>query len=153
MSEVIIGLISDTHGLLREEVKKLLKGCNFIIHAGDIGDLQIISSLEEIAKVYPVRGNVDRGELLKVVPKTQFLEVNGRNIYVVHQVQDIDIDLEGSGIDIVVYGHSHRPKVEEKEGIIYINPGASGPKRFKLPLSIGKLIINDEGMFSNIIYI
>jgi uncharacterized protein len=137
----IVGVISDTHGLLREEALAVLSGSECIVHAGDVGKPEILDRLREIAPVTAVRGNVDRGAWSRALPDTDTLEVDGTAIYVLHILADLDLKPEASGFGIVVYGHSHVPKQELKNGVLYFNPGSAGPRRFRLPVSVGKLLI------------
>jgi putative phosphoesterase len=136
-----VGVISDTHGLLREEVVKALVGSDFIIHAGDIDTPEILQTLAKIAPVTVVRGNVDRGAWAKKIPKTDVLEALGVSIYVLHNLQELDLNPRAAGFAAVIYGHSHQPKQEMKDGVLYFNPGSAGPRRFKLPVSVGQLTI------------
>ena len=141
-----IGVISDTHGLLRPEALAALRGSDYIIHAGDIGDAGILEKLTTIAPVTAVRGNVDHGVWSQQIPLTNVLEVGNVSIYVLHVLDDIDLRPEAAGFAAVVYGHSHVPKEEWKNGILYFNPGSAGPKRFKLPVTVGRLTI-ENGTF------
>jgi uncharacterized protein len=136
-----IGVISDTHGLLRPEALTALSGSDYIIHAGDIGDPTILSKLGEIAPVTAVRGNVDHGEWAEQPPLTNVLEAGGVNIYVLHILETLDLKPEAAGFGAVVSGHSHTPKQETKNGVLYFNPGSAGPRRFTLPVSVGRLIV------------
>jgi putative phosphoesterase len=141
--QVIVGVISDTHGLLRPEVLAALRGSDHIIHAGDAGDPRILDKLVEIAPVTPVRGNVDHGEWARKIPATNVLELSGISIYVLHNLEELDLKPEAANFGAVVYGHSHVPKQELKNGVLYFNPGSAGPRRFGLPVSLGRLIIED----------
>ena len=138
----IIGVISDTHGLLRREALDALRGSNYIIHAGDVGDPAILDELNEIAPVTAVRGNVDRGAWAKKLPETNVLEVEKASIYVLHDLQGLDLKPEAGGFAAVVCGHSHVPKQETKKGVLYFNPGSAGPRRFRLPISLGRLSLD-----------
>ena len=140
---MIIGVISDTHGLLRPEALQALKGSEYIIHAGDVGDPAILKRLAEIAPVTAVRGNVDHGIWARKLPETNVLEAAGVSIYVLHILDALDLKPEAAGFSAVVYGHSHVPKQEMKNGVLYFNPGSAGPKRFTLPVSVGRLIVED----------
>jgi uncharacterized protein len=139
----IIGVISDTHGLLRPEVVDGLRGSDHIVHAGDIGDPKILERLREIAPVTAVRGNVDGGDWAKRIPETEILEVQGTSIYVLHILEKLDLKPQGAGMKAVIYGHTHVRKQEIRDGVLYFNPGSAGPKRFKLPVSIGKLVVEN----------
>ena len=148
---MIIGVISDTHGLLRPEALAALRGSDHIIHAGDIGDPAILEKLAEIAPVTAVRGNVDRGAWARKLPATDVLEAGGVSIYVLHVLQHLDLKPEAAGFAVVVSGHSHVPKQETKDGVLYFNPGSAGPRRFRLPLSVGKLIVKNGKVSSKIV--
>ncbi len=138
-----IGVISDTHGLLRPEAIDVLGGSKHIIHAGDIGDPAILDRLSEIAPVTAVRGNVDREVWAKNIPEINVLEVDGVSIYILHILLNLDLKPKAAGIDAVIYGHNHIPKQELKDGVLYFNPGSAGPRRFQLPVTVGKLIVQD----------
>jgi putative phosphoesterase len=137
-----IGIISDTHGLLRREAIEQLTGADHIIHAGDIGAAEVIDGLRKIAPTTAVKGNVDRGEWAKNYPETERVTLAGRAFYVVHNLKEITLDPAASGFDVVISGHSHRPKIETKNGIVYLNPGSAGPRRFKLPVAVATLAIS-----------
>jgi putative phosphoesterase len=137
----IIGVISDTHGLLRPEALVALRGSDHIIHAGDIGDPEILSKLASIAPVTAIRGNVDHDPWAQRIPATNVLEVGGVSIYILHNLAQLDLKPEAAGFAVVIYGHSHEPKQETKHGVLYFNPGSAGPRRFKLPVTVGKLIV------------
>ena len=139
-----IGVISDTHGLLRPEALDALQGSHHIIHAGDVGDPAILVKLEEIAPVTAVRGNVDYGEWAKKLPETNVVEIEGVSIYVLHILDRLDVKPEAAGFAAVIYGHSHVPKQEMKNGVLYFNPGSAGPKRFSLPISVGRLVVENR---------
>lgn len=136
-----IGLISDTHGLLREEAIESLKECDLIIHAGDVGKIEVLEELKNILKVVAVKGNCDKDKSLKNLPFSQIININNTKVYVIHDIKTIDIDLKREDINIVIYGHSHKYDKYEKSGILYINPGGAGRKRFKLPTTIAILNI------------
>lgn len=140
---MIVGVISDTHGLLRPEALAALHGSDYIIHAGDVGDPAILDKLGEIAPVTAVRGNVDHGGWAQKIPVTNVLEVGEVSIYVLHSIQELDVKPEAAKFAAVVYGHSHVPKSEMKNGVLYFNSGSAGPRRFKLPVSVGRLTIEN----------
>jgi len=148
---VLIGVISDTHGLLRPEALAALQGSDRIIHAGDIGDPAILDRLAEIAPVTPVRGNVDREAWAKSIAETELLEVDGASIYILHILENLDLQPKAAGIQAVIYGHSHAPKQEMEDGVLYFNPGSAGPRRFQLPVTVGKLIVDAGKIRSEII--
>jgi uncharacterized protein len=137
---MIIGVISDTHGLLRPEAVEALRGSDYIIHAGDIGGPDILSKLAQLAPVTAVRGNVDREKWARKIPETNVLEIGGVFIYVLHDLQSLDLKPEAAGFSAVISGHSHVPGKEIRNGVLYFNPGSAGPRRFKLPVSVGRLI-------------
>ena len=138
-----IGLISDTHGLLRPEAVSFLRGSNFIVHAGDVGDPKDIETLESLAPVTVVRGNNDKGPWADAIAETNVLEANDVFIYVLHDIADLDLDPSAAGFRVVVFGHSHRPSSETRDGVLYVNPGSAGPRRFRLPICVGELQIAD----------
>jgi putative phosphoesterase len=140
---VIIGVISDTHGLLRPEALAALQGSDYIIHAGDIGDPRILDKLAAIAPLTAVRGNVDDEAWAQKIPATNVLELGEVSIYVLHSLQDLDLKPEAAKFAVVVYGHSHVPTQEWKNGVLYFNPGSAGPRRFKLPVSVGRLVLTN----------
>jgi len=135
----LIGLISDTHGLLRPEAAKALAGCELLIHAGDVGKPEILDALKAIAPVVAVRGNVDKGEWASRLPATAVVEAIATSIYVLHDVHQLDLDPVAAGFGIVVSGHSHKASREERSGVLYVNPGGAGPRRFRLPITVARL--------------
>jgi len=149
----VIGVISDTHGLLRPEAIAALEGSRYIVHGGDVGDESILRTLEAIAPVTVVRGNTDYESWAKRLPRTAVLEVAGVRIYAVHDIDELDIDPPTAGVDVVVFGHSHRPGIEYRDRVMYLNPGSAGPRRFNLPVSIAQLTIEDRGAKAEIIEI
>ncbi len=134
-----VGLISDTHGLLRPEAVAFLRGSDFIVHAGDIGDPGVLTALAALAPVTAVRGNNDKGPWAKAIAETEALEVGKALIYVIHDLAELDLDPAASGFHVVVSGHSHKPAVETREGVLYVNPGSAGPRRFTLPIAVAEL--------------
>jgi uncharacterized protein len=147
----VIGVISDTHGLLRTEAVEALRGATRILHAGDVGDPEILKELEKIAPVTAVRGNVDGGPWARKIPLSEVVEVEGASIYMLHILEKLDLKPEAAGFKVVVYGHSHVPKSEMKNGVLYFNPGSAGPRRFKLPVTVGKLVVEKDALRSEII--
>jgi putative phosphoesterase len=141
-----IGIISDTHGLLRPEAAQRLAGVAHIIHAGDIGREDVLVGLRRIAPLTAIRGNVDTGDWAKEYPDTQVVRLGERSFYVLHDLQELQIDPAGCGIDVVVSGHSHRPRVETIDGVLYLNPGSAGPRRFKLPITLATLELSASGL-------
>jgi uncharacterized protein len=139
---MIVGVISDTHGLLRPEAVELLRGSEHIIHAGDIGAPEIIPALEKLAPVTAIRGNIDLMAWCRKFPETEVVELGGLHIYILHDVNAIDLNPKAAGFAAVISGHSHKPHQEMKDGVLYFNPGSAGPRRFKLPITVGRLEIN-----------
>ncbi len=137
----LIGVISDTHGLLRPEALEALRGSEHIIHAGDIGAPEVLKKLASIAPVTAIRGNVDKGAWAQKLPKTEVVEIAGISIYILHDLAQLDVKPEAAGFRIVISGHSHVPKQETKNRVLYLNPGSAGPRRFKLPVSVGRLVV------------
>lgn len=148
---MIIGVISDTHGLLRPEALELLRGSEHIIHAGDIGSPDIIPALEKIAPVMAIRGNVDTQPWARRYAETEVVELAGFHIYVIHDVNALDLNPKAAGFAAVISGHSHQPKQQMKDGVLYFNPGSAGPRRFKLPISVGRLEILNGGIEAKIL--
>jgi putative phosphoesterase len=136
-----LGVISDTHSLLRREAVEALRGSDRILHAGDVGDPEILEALAQIAPVTAIRGNIDTESWARGLPEAEAVEEAGVSIYMLHDFNRLDLKPEAAGFRVVIYGHSHKPKMEERNGVLYFNPGSAGPRRFKLPVSLGKLII------------
>src|ERR1700693_5726193 len=141
-----VGVISDTHGLLRREAVEALRGSDHIIHAGDVGAPEILEQLAWIAPVTAIRGNVDKAEWCRKLPETEVLELGGISIYILHDLARLDLKPQAAGFSVVISGHSHIPKQEERDVVLYFNPGSAGPRRFKLPVSVGKLILQEDGV-------
>jgi putative phosphoesterase len=148
-----IGVISDTDGLLRPEAKKALKDSDLIIHAGDVGDPGLIETLSKYAPVHAVRGNMDRGIRFRQLPLSDVVEVQGCSIYVLHDMESLDLSPSSAKIDMVVSGHSHIPAWFEKDSIIYLNPGSAGPRRFSLPVTVAKVILKPGGIYPEIVHL
>ncbi len=140
-----IGIISDTHGLLRPEAERRLAGVDHIVHAGDIGRPEIVDALRRIAPVTAIRGNVDTGEWARQFADTELVRLAEKSIYVLHDLKTLHIDARPV-IDVIVSGHSHLPKIQRIDGILYLNPGSAGPRRFKLPITLATLEVTPEGM-------
>jgi hypothetical protein len=136
-TQIRIGLISDTHDLLRQEAKRALHGVEHILHAGDICGDDVLAELAKIAPVTAVRGNNDRGAWASSLRETELVEIGGVAIYIVHDLNDLDIDPQAAGVGAVISGHSHKPLIEERDGVLFVNPGSAGPRRFSLPISLG----------------
>jgi uncharacterized protein len=148
---VIVGVISDTHGLLRPEALEALHGSQHIIHAGDVGAPEIREKLASVAPVTAIRGNIDKQAWARKLPETEVVEIAGISIYVLHDLARLDLKPEAAGFAVVISGHSHVPKQESREGVLYFNPGSAGPRRFKLPVTIGKLTITEGKVRGEII--
>jgi putative phosphoesterase len=138
-----IGVISDTHGLLRPEAAAALQGVEHILHMGDVGDPTILERLRQIAPVTAVRGNVDTHDACALLPDTEVVEFGGVSMYLLHNLADLDLNPKAAGFAAVLYGHTHQPKIETRHGVLYFNPGSAGPKRFQLPVSVGILKVAD----------
>ena len=148
---MVIGVISDTHGLLRPEALAALRGCNPILHAGDIGSADVLEQLRKLAPVFAVRGNNDRERWAELLPETEVVDVQNFRLYLLHDLHTLDLDPAAAGFHAVISGHSHRAKIEEKQGVLYLNPGSAGPRRFKLPVSIGRLTLSKRKLRGEII--
>jgi putative phosphoesterase len=146
-----VGVISDTHGLLRREALAALRASALIVHAGDVGNPEILAALGEIAPVFAVRGNVDRGAWAGNLPQTEIVQFEQHVIYVLHDLAELDLDPPTAGFAAVISGHSHRPKIETKDGVIYFNPGSAGPGRFDLPITVGRLTVAGGRLAAEII--
>jgi len=146
-----IGLISDTHGLLRPQAVAFLRGSDLIIHGGDIGKDAILTQLRAIAPMVAVRGNNDRERWADALHETEAVEIGGSRIYVVHDISKLDIDPAGCGFQVVISGHSHKAQVKTVDGVLYVNPGSAGPRRFKLPVSVAELIVTGESREAHVV--
>jgi putative phosphoesterase len=146
-----VGVISDTHGLVRPEAVEALKGSELIIHAGDVGGPEVLEALGRVAPVVAVRGNNDRGAWAEALAEYEAVEVNGAFVYVLHDLKELDIAPAAAGFRVVVAGHSHKPLVEERRGVLYLNPGSAGPRRFKLPVTVARLNVNAAAASAEII--
>jgi putative phosphoesterase len=143
---VRIGVISDTHGLLRPEAQQCLADVAHIIHAGDIGRPEVIAALRLIAPVIAIKGNVDTGKWAARYPATTTVKLAGRRIHVLHDLHELKLDPAACGVDVVISGHSHRPRIESTEGVLYLNPGSAGPRRFNLPVTLAMLDVTRGGI-------
>lgn len=148
---MLVGVISDTHGLLRPEAVAALAGAEHILHAGDVGDARILDALREIAPVTAIRGNVDQWGECAELPAMDVVELDGRLFYLVHSVTDLDINPVVAGVAAVVSGHSHKPSVEVRDGVLYLNPGSAGPRRFNLPVTIAFVTVGEAGVDARIV--
>lgn len=144
-------MISDTHGLLRAGALDELRGVDVIVHAGDIGDPEILRQLRQVAPVTAVRGNIDTAEWSRSLPEREVLEIGGASLYVLHNVQELDLDPTAAGFSAVIFGHSHKPLIEMRKGVLFFNPGSAGPRRFSLPISLGKLLVRNGKMKAELI--
>ena len=146
-----VGLISDTHGLLRPEAKAFLRGCDHIIHAGDITDSRVLEELTGLAPVTAVRGNNDRGAWADTLRETEFVTLEEVRLYAIHDIAQLDIDPGSAGVQVVVSGHSHKPLIEERDGVLFVNPGSAGPRRFKLPVAAAELLIDGSSVSARLV--
>lgn len=151
--EFLVGVISDTHGLLRPQAVAALAGSQLVIHAGDIGSPEILPSLSRLARVEAVRGNVDIEAWARSIPETAVVEIQGRTLYVLHDLKQLDLDPRAAGFAAVISGHSHVPANETRNGVPYFNPGSAGPRRFRLPVSVGKLWLSSAGIRGEIVFL
>ena len=135
----LVGIISDTHGLLRPEAAEALRGCDVIVHAGDVGTPAVLAGLREIAPTVAVRGNNDKGVWAGTLPETAVVEAGGASLYVLHNLNALDLDPAAAGFQAVIAGHSHRPGIENRQGVLFVNPGSAGPRRFTLPVAVARL--------------
>jgi uncharacterized protein len=150
---MIIGVISDTHGQLRPQAVEALAGVEQIIHAGDVGVPGILNDLRQIAPVVAVLGNVDRGPWAASLPESEVVQAEDALLYVLHDLAELDLDPAAAGFRVVIFGHSHRPLVEERRGVLYLNPGSAGPRRFHLPVTVAKLAIDGTRVSADIIHL
>jgi putative phosphoesterase len=146
-----VGLISDTHGLLRPQAVQALRGCDFIVHGGDIGNAAILDALRQMAPLTVVRGNNDREPWADGIAETERATFGGIGLYAIHDLSQLDIDPRAAGVRVVVSGHSHKPKVEERDGVLYVNPGSAGPRRFSLPIAVAELLIDGSTVRARIV--
>jgi putative phosphoesterase len=147
---VRVGVISDTHGWLRPEALAALRGADHLVHAGDIGTPEVLASLRALAPLTAVRGNNDQGAWARRIPDTDSVQVGGITLYVLHDLNALDLEPAAAGFRVVVSGHSHRPRVEERDGVLYVNPGSAGPRRFRLPVSVAMLEIGSGAVRARI---
>ncbi len=140
-STLRVGVLSDTHGLLRPEARAFLLGCDYIVHGGDIGTAAVLEDVAAIAPLTAIRGNIDRGAWAEELPATELIRLGEVFVYVIHDLSQLDLDPEAAQVQVVISGHSHQPLIERRSGVLFLNPGSCGPRRFKLPISIGELRI------------
>lgn len=146
-----VGVISDTHGLMRAEAFQALQGAQHILHAGDVGDPHILTQLQQIAPVTAIRGNIDEGGACGHLPATELIDLGGHSLYMLHDVKKLDLNPEAAGIAAVIFGHSHKPAVEWHRGVLFLNPGSAGPRRFRLPVTVAWLEIESAGLNARIV--
>jgi putative phosphoesterase len=140
--KTIVGVISDTHGLLRPEAVAALQGSDLIIHAGDVGRPEVIDALSQVAPTSVVRGNIDKAHWAQALPMTELVAVGENWFFVLHEISQLDLDPATAGFAAVVYGHSHVPSIETRDGVLFLNPGSAGPRRFKLPVTVARLVVS-----------
>jgi hypothetical protein len=150
-NELRVGVVSDTHGLFRPEARAFLAGCDYIIHGGDVGRPQILEELALMAPLISVRGNNDTESWAARLRETELIRVGNIFVYVIHNLAELDIDPAAAGVRVVISGHSHKPIIEERDGILYINPGSCGPRRFKLPISAGEITVSGSAVRARIV--
>ncbi len=148
---MLIGVISDTHGLLRPEALAALRGADHILHAGDVGDPAILDDLRAIAPLTAIRGNIDSSGTCARLPATEFVDFGGYSLYMLHNLAELDLDPAAAGISLVISGHSHQPRIDRRKGVLYFNPGSAGPRRFSLPVSLGLLEIGRSAITPHLI--
>ena len=146
-----VGVISDTHGLLRPQAVAALHGSDLIVHGGDVGSPEVLDELRAVAPTFAVRGNVDRGAWAESLPRTAVVEAGPHQLYVLHILDDLDLAPEAAGFSAVISGHSHKPHAETRRGVLYLNPGSAGPRRFRLPTTIGRLRVTESGLEHEIV--
>jgi len=151
INTIRVGLISDTHGLVRKEVIAALTGCQHILHAGDIDEPEVLVKLRKLAPVTVVRGNNDRGAWAEAIPVYDVVEFGAVSVYIRHDQAELDVDPRAAGLRVMMFGHSHKPLVENRDGVLFVNPGSAGPRRFKLPVAVGELLISGNRVDARII--
>ena len=148
--DLIVGVISDTHGLLRPQAVEALRGSEIIIHAGDVGDAAILESLRQLAPIFAVRGNIDHGDCA-TLPATEIVEIGDVLFFVLHDIAELDLDPPTAGFAAVVCGHSHQPSIKTRDGVLYLNPGSAGPRRFKLPVTVSRVRVSGRDVQPEIV--
>jgi uncharacterized protein len=140
--DILVGVISDTHGLLRPEALAALRGVDLILHAGDVGKPEVLDELRRIAPMFVVRGNVDHGDWALQLPVSEIVQVGDQSFYMLHDIGELDLDPPTAGFAAVIFGHSHQPAIEVRDGVLFLNPGSAGPRRFKLPVSVARIRVS-----------
>ena len=151
IGDLRVGLISDTHGLLRPEARAFLVGCDYIVHGGDVGGAAILDELSLLAPLIAVRGNNDTEPWAAHLPLTELIRVGNVFVYVIHDLAELDIDPAAAGVRVIVSGHSHKPMIEERGEVLYVNPGSSGPRRFKLPICVGEITVSGDAVKARVV--
>jgi hypothetical protein len=149
----VVGVISDTHGLVRPAALTALSGAQLIVHAGDVGSPEVLEQLRAVAPVVAVRGNNDRGPWAESLSVTEVVELDGLFLYVLHDVKELDLDPRVAGFRAVIAGHSHRPGMEERDGVLFLNPGSAGPRRFTLPITVARLTVRGHDLDATIVHL
>jgi uncharacterized protein len=147
----VIGLISDTHGLIRPEAIEALQGVDLVVHAGDIGKPEVLNALKAIGPLVAIKGNNDIGAWASILPDTRLVQTANMKLYVIHNVKELDCEPAAEGYAVVISGHSHKPSVLTRNGVLFVNPGSAGPRRFKLPVAVGKLFIQNQRVNAELI--
>ena len=147
----LVGVISDTHGLMRASALRALKGADLIIHAGDVGEPEVLDQLREIATTHAVRGNVDTQSWSADLPATLDVEVDGMRFHVLHDIAELDLEPDSARVAAIVFGHSHKPSIEMRGGVLYLNPGSAGPRRFRLPVTIARVRVSGRTLIPEIV--
>src|SRR5215471_9451576 len=151
MHNLLVGIISDTHGLMRPQALDALRGSDLIIHAGDVGQPDVLEPLRALAPLHVVRGNVDRGAWAARLPATAHVDAGGHVFHVLHNIAELDLDPAAAGFSAVVYGHSHQPSIETRDGVLYLNPGSAGPRRFRLPVTLARVAVAGTELTAEIV--
>jgi uncharacterized protein len=146
-----LGIISDTHGLVRPEALAFLRGCERIVHGGDIGSAEVLAQLSAVAPITAVRGNNDKGAWAEAIPETELFEFNGTYVYAIHDLSQLDIEPSAAGVHVVVSGHSHKPAVQRRDGVLYVNPGSAGPRRFRLPIAVAEVVVIGDQVSARVV--
>jgi putative phosphoesterase len=148
---LLVGVISDTHGLMRPQALDALAGSDLIIHAGDVGRPEVLDALRVLAPVHAVRGNVDKGSWAARLPMTELVEAGRHLLYVLHIIEELDLDPPTAGFSAVIFGHSHKPSIETRDGVLWLNPGSAGPRRFDLPVSVARVRVTESGLVPELV--